>query len=162
MTNHSPFRFLSNTLLIVFLFSLLIFISYQTYQVGIDYGKMHLPKVKFQQQKTTSSPSAQMINPASANCIKMGGTLGIQKNGAGNEYGICEFSDARACEEWALFRGDCPKGGIKTTGLDTPAQKYCAWLGGKTLASAHATCTFTSGNVCDDDKLYNGTCSPSK
>ena len=41
----------------------------------------------------------QMANPASANYVKQGGTLTIQKRGDGGEYGICLFEDNRQCEE---------------------------------------------------------------
>lgn len=109
-----------------------------------------------------SSPTpAQIANPASVYCEKIGGKLTIEKNNLG-EYGLCNFLDGRACEEWALFRGDCPKGGVKTTGYDTTAEKYCAWLGGKTLAVKNAICTLPNGKICDDEALYNGSCSPNK
>lgn len=97
-------------------------------------------------------------NPASENCTNIGGQVVIQKRGDGGEYGLCQFDDNRACEEWALYRGECPVGGVKTTGYDTIAQKYCAWLGGQTLAVPNATCTLPNGDVCGDEALYNGTC----
>jgi len=99
-----------------------------------------------------------LANPASQNCTKVGGTLTMHKHGDGGEYGLCEFEDNMACEEWALFRGQCPVGGVKTTGYDTVEQNYCAWVGGKTLAEPNASCTLPNGNVCKDDALYNGTC----
>jgi putative hemolysin len=43
-------------------------------------------------------------NPASVNCSKKGGTLVILKDAAGNEYGLCKFSDGAMIEEWTLFR----------------------------------------------------------
>ncbi len=97
-------------------------------------------------------------NPASANCLKLGGTLSIQTRGDGTEYGVCNLEDGYSCEEWALFRGDCKKPGIRTTGYDNSQQVYCAIQGGKTLAIPNATCTFNDGSVCDDLALYNGTC----
>jgi putative hemolysin len=99
-----------------------------------------------------------MANPASVNCTKVGGKLIIQKNGVGAEYGLCDFGDNMQCEEWALYRGDCPIGGRKTTGFDAIEQKYCAWLGGSTYAVPNATCTFKDGSVCTDKALYDGTC----
>ncbi len=105
----------------------------------------------------TSTPVAKG-NPASIYCTQVGGTLTIEKDGAGNEYGLCTFMENRSCEEWALYKGDCPVGGIKTTGYITQAQKYCAWLGGKTTTAENATCTFNDGSVCPDDALFNGTC----
>lgn len=103
-------------------------------------------------------PLVSKVNPASRYCLKVGGTVTIRIRGDGRAYGLCQFPDNRACEEWALFRGHCPVGGVKITGFDTIAQQYCAWLGGETLAVPQATCTFPNGRVCNDDALYNGTC----
>ena len=102
----------------------------------------------------------QIANPASVNCSKSGGHLVIEKRGDGGEYGVCYFEDNKACEEWALFRGECPKGGVKTTGLVSVDQKYCAWSGGQTLAVANAVCTFKDGKKCLTETFYNGKCSP--
>jgi putative hemolysin len=102
----------------------------------------------------------QLANPASVNCSKSGGHLVIEKRGDGGEYGVCYFEDNKACEEWALFRGECPKGGVKTIGLDSVDQKYCAWSGGQTLAVANAVCTFKDGKKCLTETFYNGKCSP--
>jgi putative hemolysin len=107
-----------------------------------------------------ASSTSQLANPASENCIKQGGTLTIKKLADGGEYGLCNFEDDMACEEWALMRGECPKGGVKTTGFTTEAQKYCAWLGGQTLAVKDANCKLPSGKTCLDEDLYNGKCSP--
>jgi putative hemolysin len=101
---------------------------------------------------------AQLPNPASEKCEQSGGTLTIETRGDGGEYGLCQFEDNRACEEWALYRGECPIGGVKTTGYDTIEQKYCAWVGGQTAAIPNAMCTLPNGNICSDTKLYNGTC----
>ncbi len=99
-----------------------------------------------------------MANPASTNCLKLGGNLVIEKRGDGGEYGLCFFEDNRACEEWALMHGDCPLGGRKTTGFDTIDQKYCAWLGGETLAVSNSICTFKDGSKCSTIDFYNGVC----
>lgn len=53
--------------------------------------------------------SVGMVNPASTNCISCGGQSLIWKSPAG-EYGVCVFPDGTACEEWALFHGECSKG----------------------------------------------------
>lgn len=105
------------------------------------------------------SGSTTLANPASVNCTQKGGTLSIQSLGNGSQYGLCEFEDNMACEEWAMYRGDCPVGGVKTTGFDNTAQMYCAWLGGQTLAVQNAQCTLPSGKVCPVSSLYQGTCS---
>ncbi|GBQ66669.1 hypothetical protein AA103196_1470 [Ameyamaea chiangmaiensis NBRC 103196] len=44
-----------------------------------------------------------MPNPASAYCVKLGGTLDIRKD-TGGEAGYCHLPDGRVVEEWALFR----------------------------------------------------------
>lgn len=111
-----------------------------------------------QDKVSSQKKSRQLANPASVNCSKKGGTLKIKTNGDGGQYGLCEFEDNQACEEWAMYRDDCPVGGVKTTGFDNVEQQYCAWLGGQTLAVPDAVCNLPSGNVCKNDALYNGTC----
>lgn len=106
----------------------------------------------------SKSPSTQIANPASENCVKVGGTVKIQ-DGPNGQYALCDFGDNMACEEWTLLRGECPVGGVKTTGFDSVEQKYCAWLGGKTVAEENASCTLPSGKVCSDKDLYSGKCS---
>ena len=108
--------------------------------------------------KPSPASSAGMRNPASVNCVNKGGTLVIKKRGDGGEYGLCQFEDNQACEEWALYRGECPVGGVKTTGFDNIQQNYCAWTGGQTYAVPNAKCTLPNGHVCSDNDLYNGTC----
>ncbi|MDD3285066.1 MAG: DUF333 domain-containing protein [Patescibacteria group bacterium] len=99
---------------------------------------------------------AAVANPASANCVEQGGDVHIQNRGDGGQFGLCYFEDNRACEEWALLRGDCPVGGRRTTGYDTEAQKYCAWLGGEVLAETDAVCTLPDGRRCLAADLYQG------
>lgn len=106
----------------------------------------------------TPATASALANPASVNCKNVGGTLVIQKRGDGGEYGLCQFGDNQACEEWALYRKECPVGGVKTTGYDNIEQDYCAWIGGKTIAEPNASCTLPSGKMCSDKALYNGTC----
>jgi putative hemolysin/phosphoglycolate phosphatase-like HAD superfamily hydrolase len=107
----------------------------------------------------------QMVNPASANCTQQGGTLTITARGDGGEYGICTFEDNRQCEEWALFNGDCPAGGLKVTGYITPAAQYCAITGGTYAITGNSgqedeqgACTFKDGSQCDVWDYYNGKC----
>ena len=129
--------------------------------IGVIYLTLHAEKSIETDHKLLLTPiptKPSLANPASVNCSQVGGTLVIQKRGDGGEYGLCQFSDNQACEEWALFRKECPIGGVKTTGFDTIAQKYCTWMGGKTLAKVNATCKLPQGKVCNDETLYNGTC----
>ena len=67
----------------------------------------------------TQPPAANLPNPASENCVKQGGTVSIQKNSDGSEYGLCVFPDGKQCEEWAMQRGECPVGGIPVIGRYT-------------------------------------------
>jgi len=99
-----------------------------------------------------------LANPASVNCIKQGGNFFVQAGPDGGQYGLCFFEDNRACEEWAMFRGDCPAGGVKTTGYDTEEQKFCAWVGGQTTTNVDDVCTFKDGSFCEPNKLYKGEC----
>jgi putative hemolysin len=108
-------------------------------------------------------------NPASVNCVKKGGRVVIEKRGDGGEYGMCLFEDNRQCEEWAMFRGNCPVGGIKVTGYATPAGRYCAITGGEYTITANSnreneqgTCSFKSGVKCDTWEYYDGRCIPNR
>jgi putative hemolysin len=83
-----------------------------------------------------------IANPASVNCINKGGTLSIQKRGDGGEYGICTFEDNWQCEEWALFRGECPAGGKKVTGI--PVEKP-PLVPGKSIGNLHMHTTCSDG-----------------
>lgn len=107
---------------------------------------------------TSTENKVGLANPASTFCVEKGGNLQIQTRGDGGQYGLCYFDDARACEEWAMMRSECPVGGVKTTGYDTIDQKFCAWSGGKTLAVQNSQCEFPSGKVCSTIDFYNGTC----
>jgi len=108
---------------------------------------------------------AAMANPASVNCLEKGGRLIIQKRGDGGEYGICVFEDDRRCEEWALFRRECPPGGKKITGLVTPAAQYCVITGGSYIVTGAAntpteqgSCLLKDGRSCDVWDHYEGKC----
>ncbi len=111
-----------------------------------------------QSSESGSTGAIGLANPASGNCIKEGGTLSIMKNGVGAEFGLCQFEDDQACEEWALMRGQCPVGGVKTIGYDNDQQSYCAWIGGTTEAVENDQCTLPGGKVCPVDELWNGSC----
>lgn len=105
---------------------------------------------------TTSKPITGLANPAATNCIAKGGALKTITRTDGNQYSICYFEDNRQCEEWALFRGDCPWGGRKITGYDNDQQIFCAITGGEVTMNKN-TCTF-KGKICDLGKYYDGNC----
>lgn len=123
------------------------------------------PSAPIQQTVTASGRSAQLANPASQHCVEQGGRLTIERNPEGGQYGVCIFSDNRQCEEWALFRGGCPAGGIRVAGYATPAARYCAITGGRYMVIARSgtsdeegSCTPPKGGTCDADAYYRGTC----
>ena len=109
---------------------------------------------------------AQRANPASQHCAEKGGKISILKTASGGEYGVCRFADNKQCEEWAMFRGECPEGGIRVAGLATPAARFCAITGGtyavtgkSNTPSEEGTCSFPSGAQCDAQAYYDGRCS---
>ena len=107
---------------------------------------------------------AELANPASQNCVKQGGTLKIERRPDGGQYGVCVFTDNYQCEEWALFRGECPKNGLRVTGYVTPAGRYCAITGGRytvvkeTATGEQGVCSLPGGKACNADAYYAGTC----
>jgi putative hemolysin len=111
-----------------------------------------------------ASPS-QLANPASQNCAAKGGTLRIESRPDGGQYGVCIFVDNYQCEEWALFRGECPAGGLRVTGYITPAARYCAITGGRYAVVARSgaadeqgACALPRGKACAAAAYYAGTC----
>lgn len=105
-----------------------------------------------------STAGMAISNPASEYCIKVGGTLQTETRGDGGEYNVCNFEDDQSCEEWALYKKDCPAGGVKTVGYDTIEEVYCAQIGGETIAAPNSKCTLPDGQICSNKALYNGKC----
>ena len=58
------------------------------------------------QSDMTTAERVALANPASVNCIKVGGKLTIKRSTKG-ESGMCHLPTGKVCEEWALFRGEC-------------------------------------------------------
>ncbi len=54
----------------------------------------------------TTAERMALANPASVNCIKLGGKLTLLHTSQG-DVGMCQLPSGRVCEEWALFRGEC-------------------------------------------------------
>jgi putative hemolysin len=107
----------------------------------------------------------QLANPASQNCAARGGTLTIERRPDGGQFGVCLFTDNYQCEEWAMFRGECPTGGLRVTGYITPAARYCAITGGRYTVVARSgaadeqgACALPGGKACDSGAYYAGTC----
>ena len=98
--------------------------------------------------ETTAIPEkAGMANPASVNCVDKGGELTIKKDLDGNEYGVCIFDDNRQCEEWAMYRKECPEGGVKITGYNNQGQIECAIKGGD-VDMENKMCTLPNELMC--------------
>ena len=106
----------------------------------------------------------KVVNPASANCVEQGGTLEIESRGDGGQYGVCHLADGRACEEWALMRGTCPKNGAEIAGITDQQARYCVLQGGKLILAGQSAadqgtlCHLPDGKQCSLPALYGGTC----
>jgi putative hemolysin len=112
---------------------------------------------------------AGLANPASVNCEEKGGKLEFRERGGLGQYGVCVFEDNRQCEEWALYRGECPEGGVKVTGYATDAAVFCAITGGKYAVTGNSgavdeqgTCTFKDDTTCEVWEYFGGKCYPVK
>jgi putative hemolysin len=119
----------------------------------------------YSESSAQMQPPQQLANPASQNCVARGGGLKIERRPGGGQFGVCVFTDNYQCEEWALFRGECPAGGLRVTGYATPAARYCAITGGRYAvvgnigtAGEQGACALPGGKACDADAYYAGTC----
>jgi putative hemolysin len=103
----------------------------------------------------------RIANPAAVFCGQQGGALkSVRRVVAGIDYGAytaCVFGDNRWCEEWAMFRGTCPVGGLKITGYEDEPQIYCAITGGA-VDMERKTCSYANGANCDLNRLFAGRC----
>jgi putative hemolysin len=138
---------------------------YMTKMLVFFISIMFLISTIFIPGQCTAMNKAGIANPASVNCINKGGSLSIQKRGDGGEYGICIFEDNRQCEEWAMFRGKCPVGGLRVAGYATPAAKICVITGGIYTATGNnkmdneqGNCAFKNGTICNAWDYFNGKC----
>lgn len=109
-----------------------------------------------------SSSVFAMANPASVYCEEQWWDLQIE-NIKGWEMWVCYFEDNRQCEEWALFRGECPIGWVKVTGYVTTGARYCAILGwdyeitsAPDVEPEQWTCTLPSWETIDASALEGG------
>lgn len=102
---------------------------------------------------------AMMANPASTYCLENGGKLEIMNRKIG-QYGVCLFEDNRQCEEWALYRGQCPLGGLKVTGYEDEALVYCTITGGQVEGVGTETpmCKRVDGTYCNAQANFDGDC----
>ena len=126
-------------------------------------------------RSTAEKPAAdttagvRFANPASKNCVDKGGTLSVEQDPSGGQFGVCSFPENHQCEEWAMLRGHCPVGGIRVTGFVTPASRFCGITGGQYSTTGESntavetgTCVLPSGEKCDADAYFRRTCPPAK
>jgi putative hemolysin/predicted secreted protein len=129
-------------------------------------------------QQTVNPPAptpaqAGLPNPASVYCGQAGGTLEIEKDASGGEYGMCTFKNGTTCEEWALFRGEGCRAGVAavtttapsaapSAGMANPASVACVNAGGSLMIKKDASggeygmCTFKNGTTCEEWALFRG------
>jgi putative hemolysin len=69
----------------------------------------------------TSTPQADMPNPASVYCEEQGNRLEIRTAADGSQSGACIFSDGSECDEWAYYRKEC---GLAGQGESTPVPTF--------------------------------------
>ena len=116
--------------------------------------------------RTEVYSSAELANPASQNCIVTGGRLQFELAGSGAEYGVCVFDGNQQCEEWALYREECPNRGVKVPSNISRAARYCLIRGGRYEITRWGTasvreeglCTLPMGHLCDGHSLFMGEC----
>jgi uncharacterized protein len=121
-------------------------------------------------EKPSDTAGVRLTNPASKYCVDKGGTLSIEQDPKGGQFGVCNFPENHQCEEWAMLRGHCPVGGIKVTGFVTPASRFCGITGGQyasigtsnTAAEERGTCVLPGGEKCDADAYFRRECPPTK
>jgi len=113
----------------------------------------------YEDESNEASDNAQIANPASVYCSEQGGQLEIQSRKIG-QYGVCLFEDNRQCEEWALYRGQCPVGGLKIAGYENEAEVYCAITGGQVEGVGTETpmCKRSDGTYCNAQANFDGDC----
>jgi len=135
----------------------------------IDCSQKAAPTVTPIPKAEINAPVTGLANPASVNCEEKGGKLEFRDRGELGQYGVCMFEDNLQCEEWAMFRGECPEGGVKVTGYVTQAAVFCAITGGKYAVTSNSgaadeqgTCTFKDGPTCDVWEYFGGKCYPVK
>jgi len=99
---------------------------------------------------------AALANPASTFCSENGGQWKTWNNNVG-EGGVCYYSESRQCEEWAMFRGECPVGGADLSAYtDNKSKQYCLMVGGTVVDDND--CTLPSGTTCNLVELLSGVC----
>ncbi len=111
-----------------------------------------------------SAQNATMANPAATNCARLGGTTERLVRGTLGEVGICRLKTGRACEEWALMRGECPEEGVDEKPYATVEARYCVLRGGILSLEAgqtderRGTCFLPESRNCPVEAYWLGQC----
>lgn len=71
--------------------------------------------------KESTQEQTQLPNPASVYCEEQSGTLRMEEDEYG-AHGICILPGGTECEEWAYFKGECPKVEEETSPLENQEQ----------------------------------------
>ena len=124
-------------------------------------GALAAPAMLSAQYPARTDAITRIANPAAVYCGERGGKLhSVRRMLTGKDYGTysaCVFDDNRWCEEWAMFRGTCPVGGMKITGYFDDTEVYCAITGGS-LEHDRKRCSYPNGADCGLNELYSGRC----
>lgn len=104
------------------------------------------------------SAAEALSNPPAEYCVKLGGKSMPEKRPDGVDIGVCTFESGLQCEEWALYRLQCPPGGVKVDAGMSPAARYCVLRGGKYSAAGKGQCTFDTGQRCEVAGYFTGKC----
>src|SRR5579872_1450599 len=69
-----------------------------------------------------------IANPASVNCMRIGGEAKFRTTRDGGQYSLCQFPSGFACEEWALMNHECkPESQLPPDLLLNVHQQNNAW-----------------------------------
>ncbi len=126
------------------------------------------------QPSTTPTPDPTFLhvkNEASEYCTSQGGALKIEKNRQGKEYGVCVFPPKDGvegvCEEWALYKNKCPRGGLRIKSKVSDVVRYCVIAGGEYVGGMiddqgndKGKCYFYPKTECDIYDFFSGVCKP--
>jgi putative hemolysin len=151
------------------LFKLTLFILLATILYSACSSNKQEPTDKPIPSSAPADKALGLPNPASVNCVEKGGKLELQDRGELGQIGVCVFENNYQCEEWAMFRDECPVGGVDVKGYATQAAVYCVIGGGEYAATGstgatdeQGSCTFKNGTSCDVWEYFNGKCYPNQ
>ncbi len=133
-----------------------------------------LPPAQIQAEPTISG----MPNPASVFCEQKGGKSVIKTAEDRSQSGLCVFPDGKQCDEWAMYRGQCPIGGVEAASaaaaqpsrdstpaaIANPASQNCVQQGGRLQIETRGddgqfgVCYFEDNRQCEEWALMRGEC----